>query len=201
MTAVERRIKRAERRRLCEEREGRGCVVKGRSNVWKGRGCVGKGRANVPEWIGNAWKARGNVTKGRSNVWQGRGCVGRGRAKVLKWVGNVRKGEGNERKGWCCVVKGGVTRGKVVKTFLRVVVRGCLVGRRLRLLDGCCSGLCIRECGRTVSEWRGFVVGIWKRVFEDWIGTTGIEAWLDGCVERLLGIPILKWPLFLCDGS
>ena len=47
VTAVERRIKRAERRRLCEEREGRGCVVKGRSNVWKGRGCVGKGRGCV----------------------------------------------------------------------------------------------------------------------------------------------------------
>ena len=51
------------------------------------------------------------------------------------------------------------TSGKVVKTFLRVVVWDCLVGHRLRLLDGCCcirtwGGLCIRECGRTVSELR-----------------------------------------------
>lgn len=49
--------------------------------------------------------------------------------------------------------------GKVVKTFLHVVVRGCLVGHRLRLLEGCCcmrkwAELCIRECGRTVSELR-----------------------------------------------
>ena len=40
--------------------------------------------------------------------------------------------------------------GKVVKTFLRVVVQGCLIGRRLRLLEGCCcirtwGGLCIRD--------------------------------------------------------
>lgn len=35
-----------------------------------------------------------------------------------------------------------------------------------------------------------------------------IEAWLDGCVERLLGIPVVKVPIFLvrwsyllCDGS
>jgi len=55
--------------------------------------------------------------------------------------------------------KAGVTSEKVVKTFLRVVVWGCLVGRRLRLLEGCCcirtwGGLCIRECGRTESELR-----------------------------------------------
>ena len=42
MTAVERRIKRAERRRLCEESEG-GNVWNG-GGEWERRGCVVKGK-------------------------------------------------------------------------------------------------------------------------------------------------------------
>ena len=42
--------------------------------------------------------------------------------------------------------------GKVVKTFLRVVVQGCLFEHRLRLLDGCCVVL---------GNGAGFVLGMW----------------------------------------
>ena len=54
--------------------------------------------------------------------------------------------------------------GKVVKTFLHVVVQGCLVGRRLRLLEGCCcirtwGGLCIRD-----------VVGLYRNEGALWWG-------------------------------
>lgn len=74
MTAVERRIKRAERRGLCGESEGRKCA-----------GMVGAREKDEAV------------------------CV---------------KGKGTERKG--------------SKTFLRVVVSDCLVGRRLCLLEACC---------------------------------------------------------------
>ena len=130
MTAVERRIKHVERRRLCGEREGGMWGME--ENVWKGRGCVRKGRAKVLEWIGNAWKARGNVTKGRSNVRKGRGCVEKGRANVQKWVGNVRKGERNERKG----------RGRVVED-----------GANAQEWTGN-----VRKGGNNVWKWRGCVV-------------------------------------------
>lgn len=45
MTAVERRIKRAERRRLCEESEGENVWNGG--GEWKGRGCVVEGRGKM----------------------------------------------------------------------------------------------------------------------------------------------------------
>ena len=49
-----------------------------------------------------------------------------------------------------CDERLGAPSGKVIMTFLRVVVRGCLFEHRLRLLDGCCcirkwGGLCIRD--------------------------------------------------------
>lgn len=65
-------------------------------------------------------------------------------------------------------------------TFLRVVVRGCLVEHLLRLLDGCyCirkwGGLCIRD---VVGLYRneGLCSGDLEMCFEDWIGTMCIEA-------------------------
>ena len=55
------------------------------------------------------------------------------------------------------------------------------------------KGLCSREL---------------ETCFEDWVDAAGIEAWLDDCVERLLGIFVMKVPIFfvrcsylLCDGS
>lgn len=55
---------------------------------------------------------------------------------------------------------------------------------------------------------KGLCSGELKTCFEDWVDAAGIEAWLDGCVERLLGIFVVKVPIFLvrwsyllCDGS
>lgn len=62
--------------------------------------------------------------KGGGNEWKGEGCVGKGRG------GNVWNGGGAWK------VRGNVRKGS--KTFLRVVVWDCLVGRRLCLLEACC---------------------------------------------------------------
>lgn len=52
------------------------------------------------------------------------------------------------------------------------------------------------ERGRIVSELRVCSRDL-ETCFEDWIGATCFETWIGGCAERLLGIPVLKLPLFL----
>ena len=98
------------------------------------------------------WRKAG-VTCGKDGVvW--------GEAGQMCWNEVVMYGKERETSGRDDVVwwKAGAPSGKVVKTFLHVVVRGRLVEHRLRLLEACCirkwGGLCIRECGRTVSELR-----------------------------------------------
>lgn len=74
---------------------------------------------------------RWQLHKGGGNEWKGEGCVGKGRGE------NVWNGRG-AWKGRGYVVKGRGTERKGSKTFLRVVVWDCLVGRRLCLLEACC---------------------------------------------------------------